>query len=108
MSNKSRNVIWIVAGMYLGWTGFQLMQNVLGTETDKKVMFIIFAAVFMGAGVFLIGYAIYNLYKNINSVDNVEVDEDDAKQGAEEAEDALKRLEEQDKEEQSDESRNGL
>lgn len=98
MSNKSRNVIWIVAGMYLSYTGYSLFQNVLGTDTDKKVLFMIFAAVFVGAGVFLIVYAIRNLYKNINSEDPVEVDEEDAREGAEEAQEALKKLEEQDSE----------
>ncbi|MDD3360622.1 MAG: hypothetical protein PHW34_03010 [Hespellia sp.] len=104
MSNKSRNVIWIVAGMYLSYTGYNLFQNVWGTDTDKKVLFMIFAAVFLGAGVFLIVYAIRNLYKNINSEDPVEVDEEDAKEGAEEAQKAIKKIEEQDSEDEDSEA----
>lgn len=103
MSNKSRNVLWIVAGMYLSWTGFNLLQNVLGTDVDKKVLFIIFAVIFMGGGIFLIAYALRNLYKNIYLEDTVEVDEEDAKEGAIEAEEALKKLEEQDEEAEAEE-----
>lgn len=99
MSNKSRNVIWMVAAIYLGFTGGQLLYNVLGTDTDKKVLFIAMSVVFMAAAVVLFIYAIRNLWGSIQE-DNVAItNEEEAAEGAKEAEEALKELESKENEE---------
>lgn len=50
MNSKGRRVLMVVAGGYLAYTGFGLARDVLKSSEENKVLFLVFAALFLIIG----------------------------------------------------------
>ncbi|MCD8015018.1 MAG: hypothetical protein LUG99_17955 [Lachnospiraceae bacterium] len=60
--NNLRMGLYVAAGVYLLYTAWQLFQGLGETDANPKV-FAVFALLFAVGGAALIGFAVWNLYK---------------------------------------------
>jgi len=80
VNKKSRSGFMVIAGGYLLYTGYQLMQNVLKNEPDHTVVFMIAGILFMVIGVLTIIYYVRAMMKAEPEEDMAEEDNEDTEE----------------------------
>ena len=61
MSSKTRLGIWLIAGLFLVRQGIMLIGNVIGDGLDQTWKFIVFGAIFIVVGLYLVFMAMVGL-----------------------------------------------
>lgn len=54
-NGKSRNTMMLIAGGYLVYLGYTLISDVVTTEMDNEILFVVFGVLFILAG----GYVVF-------------------------------------------------
>lgn len=85
MSNKSRDMLKIVVGLYLIWLGFDLGKSALTNRPDNYLMFVLCGAAFIIVGGAI---AIFSAKRRMNPDSYDDVEEEDESE-AEEDEESL-------------------
>lgn len=80
MNKKSRSGFMIIAGGYLIYTGYQLMQDVLKNDPDNKMAFMIASILFMMVGVLTAIFYVRAMMKAEPEEDIAEEDSEDTEE----------------------------
>lgn len=89
MNDKGRNILWVIAGGYLAYTGGTLIVSVWQSKPNNMWIMLAFGVFFIVVGGAFLVAAAKRIYKGYKEAP---LEEDEMEAGAKEAEDALKKL----------------